>query len=149
MPASFGSSIGSSGASAGGGGGFGNYAQLVMQILPSLMGGQQQATAAPAVDNSGLLGPPIGQGLPRFKAASNAQIGGVDAAITPPASETLPDKSPANPFIGFFDKLDNNLQSPSKQIGLGLLGQQDPNLALAGIIAMGLLGGADDSTTNK
>ena len=140
----------SSGGGASSGGGFGNYAQFAMQILPMLMGGQQQVSAAPPVDNSGLLGPPLGsEGLPRFKAASSAQIGGVDAAITPPASEQLGEKAPDNPFIGFFDKLDTNLQSPSKQIGLGLLGQQDPRLAVAGLIAMGLLGGSNDSTTNE
>lgn len=107
---------------------------------------QQQVMAPPPVDNSVMSGKPF-QGLEAFRAASNAQIGGIDAAITEPASEKLEEKKPENPFVGFFDRLDNNLQSPSKQIGLGLLGRQDPRLAMAGLIAMGLLG--NDSTTNE
>ena len=42
---------------------------------------------------------------------------------------------------GFANNLDNNLQSPTKIIGMGLLNRIDPKLGLAGLLAGGLLGG--------
>ena len=41
---------------------------------------------------------------------------------------------------GFFGNLDQNLQSPSKVLGLGLLSQIDPRLAQGGLLAGGLFG---------
>jgi hypothetical protein len=42
---------------------------------------------------------------------------------------------------GFANNLDNNLQSPTKVIGMGLLNRIDPKLGLAGLLAGGLFGG--------
>ena len=44
------------------------------------------------------------------------------------------------PFGSFFGNLDQNLQSPSKVLGLGLLNQLDPRLAGLGLFAGGLFG---------
>ena len=41
---------------------------------------------------------------------------------------------------GFFGNLDDTLSSPSQTLGIGLLGQLDPRLALLGLGAGGLLG---------
>jgi len=41
---------------------------------------------------------------------------------------------------GIFGNLDSNLASPSKQLGIGLLGELSPYGALAGLAAAGLLG---------
>lgn len=46
-----------------------------------------------------------------------------------------------SPFSEFFGNLDQNLQSPSKVLGMGLLGQIDPRLGYGALAAMGLLGG--------
>jgi len=43
-------------------------------------------------------------------------------------------------FSKFFGNLDQNLQSPSKVIGLGLLNQLDPRLAGLGLFGGGLFG---------
>ena len=43
-------------------------------------------------------------------------------------------------FGKFFGNLDQNLESPSKLLGLGLLSQIDPRLAQAGLFAGGLFG---------
>ena len=45
-----------------------------------------------------------------------------------------------NPFSGFFGNFDQNIQSPGKQLGLGLLGSIDPRLGYAGLLGMGLFG---------
>lgn len=41
---------------------------------------------------------------------------------------------------GFFGNLDQNMESPSKLLGLALLSQIDPRLAQAGLVAGGLFG---------
>lgn len=41
---------------------------------------------------------------------------------------------------GFFGNLDQNMQSPSKMLGLGILSQIDPRLAQAGLFAGGMFG---------
>lgn len=43
-------------------------------------------------------------------------------------------------FSKFFGNLDQNLQSPSKLLGLSLLSQIDPRLAQGGLVAGGLFG---------
>ena len=43
-------------------------------------------------------------------------------------------------FGGFFGNLDENLQSESKVIGMGLLNRLDPRLGAAGLLAGGLFG---------
>jgi hypothetical protein len=41
---------------------------------------------------------------------------------------------------GFFGNLDNTLNSPSKILGLGLLGRLDPSLSILGLLGGGLFG---------
>ena len=55
-------------------------------------------------------------------------------------SALTPETSPG--FLGdFFGKLDSNLQSPSKVLGLGLLNRLDPKLGLLGLLSAGIFGG--------
>lgn len=57
--------------------------------------------------------------------------------------ESGPDKKAGiKGFLSQFGKgIDETLSSPSKQLGIGLLGQIDPRLSLAGLLAGGLFGG--------
>lgn len=137
---------GASGASSnpfsGGGGGF-DYLGLLMQAMPLLGGGQQQQIAPPPP--TGLLGPipEVGQAAEDFQQlVRDPNAGTLDEAITLPASEKVPEKPTLSERAsGFFGNIDDTFQSPSKVIGLGLLNRQDPNLALAALVASGLLGG--------
>ena len=57
--------------------------------------------------------------------------------------ESGPDKKAGiKGFLSQFGKgIDETLSSRSKQLGIGLLGQIDPRLSLAGLLAGGLFGG--------
>jgi len=78
----------------------------------------------------------------------NPMAGGLSSqsepAMTPPGMGPVPwqdDPNVAPPqgrFSGFFGNLDQNLQSPSKVIGLGLLNQIHPALPYAGLLGMGM-----------
>lgn len=50
------------------------------------------------------------------------------------------EKEQLGPFGKFFGNLDQNLQSPSKIIGMGLLGRIHPALGYGSLVAGGLLG---------
>lgn len=54
--------------------------------------------------------------------------------------ESLQETPEKSGFGAFFGNLDQNLQSPSKQIGLSLLSQIDPRLAQLGLLGGGLFG---------
>ncbi len=71
--------------------------------------------------------PPLGpaEGTPEFVGPSATPSG---------ASDEL------GIFGKFFGNLDQNLESPAKLLGLGLLSQIDPRLAQAGLFAGGLFG---------
>jgi len=111
------------------------------------------------------LGLPSASALSMLAGQNNFQP--LEAAVTPPASALLgPSQAPdplmgaggvgpaqvqpqeqggllgglGDKFGGFFGNLDENLQSPSKIIGLGLLNRLDPRLGLAGLLGGGLLG---------
>ena len=75
---------------------------------------------------------PLGGVNPVDDALKQSSLADIDNGIA--------ENDPQNPFSQFFGNLDSNLQSPSKQLGLGLLGQLNPNLPYAGLLAMGLLG---------
>ena len=126
------------------GGGF-DYLGLVMNALPLLGGGNQQQIQAPPPP--GLLGPApkLGQEDVQPLIRSNPDAGTLNEAITPPASEQLPEPKPTlgERASGFLGNIDNTLQSPSRMIGLGLLNNQDPRLAIGALIASGLLGNQD------
>ncbi|MEM6817205.1 MAG: hypothetical protein AAF578_00305 [Pseudomonadota bacterium] len=87
---------------------------------------------------AGLLGPAGASMMPAdpMKAALDGPAG---ASMTP---EAAPGDSPMSGFGSFFSNLDSNLQRPSMQLGLGLLGQASNNgvLPLAALAGMGLLG---------
>lgn len=129
-------------------------AALIGSIIPSIIGGKQMGQAAPAfqpgpafqmpelpqIDTGGLLGGGgvtdalQDTGLGGFKAASNAQIGGIGGPPEQPGG--FGDK-----IGGFLGGLDQGLQSPSQLLGLGLLGQlggNSPALPLLGLLGMGL-----------
>lgn len=127
-------------------GGGTDYFGLLMQALP-MMGGQQQQIQPPPP--AGLLGPvpKVGQVAEDFQQKiRDPNAGTLNEAITLPASEKLDrddkdDRTIGDRIGGFFGNIDNTIQSPSKLVGLGLLNRQDPNLALAALVASGLLGG--------
>ena len=124
-------------------GGGTDYLGLLMQALP-MMGGQQQQIQPPPP--AGLLGgqaPKLGQVAEDFQQKiRDPNVGTLNEAITLPASEKVPEKKTMGDRVGgFFGNIDDTFQSPSKVIGLGLLNRQDPNLALAALVASGLLGG--------
>jgi hypothetical protein len=54
--------------------------------------------------------------------------------------ESLQQPQEKSGFGAFFGNLDQNLQSPSKLLGLSLLSQIDPRLAQGGLAAGGLFG---------
>ena len=144
-----GGTAGLGGTAAAGGGlmaGLGAVAPWLLPVLlPSLLGSKQVAPAAPAYqpgptpgvgnDTENLFmdtppAPTVGdltQGLPDWFVQGST-----------PKPDTTADEQ--NPIEAIFGNLDSNLQSPSKQLGLGLLGQINPNLPYAGLLAMGLLG---------
>ena len=124
--------------------------------MPNLIGGQQIGPAAPAFNLGGIM-PPVDRlspevgGLPAMLAQVMPQGGAEnpvqDAQAGLPEREMMgPPEAQDDPLAGggffnsFFNNLDTNLQSPSKVLGLGLLNQINPNLALGGLLAGGLLG---------
>lgn len=135
-----------------------------LTMLPGLFGGQQVGPAAPAF-NTGMsagvsaLSPAIGGGItgllgnlmqqmPLTEESNPVTDAVRDAAPaqTMPGSMKDPNKSPeANDgfFNTVFNNLDQGFQSPSRMIGLGLLNQIDPRLAMGGaaLQGLGLLGG--------
>ena len=140
----------SGGSSSGGGGGFfssaGNYADILGPLLGMMGGGGQQQVLPPPP--TGLLGPipQVGQSSDTPQVIRDPEAGTLDEAIDLPASEKLPEKKSMGDRVGgFFGNIDETFQSPSKVIGLGLLNRQDPNLALAALVASGLLGGQNGS----
>ena len=84
------------------------------------------------------FGNPIEQG----KNAAEDAVGPPITAMGPgaPGTRTTDEQPPVNPFSGFFGNLDDTLGSPAKVLGMGLLGQIDPRLGAAGLLAGGLLG---------
>ena len=112
--------------------------------------------ASPALSIEDLIGPPQQQGqelAPQVRAkdavTSMPSVFNTDAQNTSLAPEGSPEQvGPQNipsgdglgKIGGFFGNLDQNLQSPSKLLGLSLLSQIDPRLAQAGLFAGGLFG---------
>lgn len=136
------------GASLGVGGGqdfsFSDDLQNILQEQPdleSLVGEQgkelfpqvranEPVTSLPSVFNTDAQNTDLApQGTEGFVGPSNIVAG----------DETLSDEQ-LGPFAKFFGNLDQNLQSPSKLLGLSLLSNIDPRLAQAGLFAGGLFG---------
>jgi len=65
---------------------------------------------------------------------------GTEGFVGPSNTGDLGTGDQLGPFAKFFGNLDQNLQSPSKLLGLSLLSNIDPRLAQAGLFAGGLFG---------
>ena len=98
---------------------------------------------------------PIGQATTQDEIGGNADILNGLGQVGPPASlagsglqqeqmgppeELAGSAGPQGAFGKFFGNMDQNLQSPSKVIGMGLLGQMNPALGYGGLLASGLFG---------
>lgn len=144
------------GAAAGLFGGFGIGDALdIAQQVNSLSGSQEPVQPAPTFNQAGgstgfsplRLGstneiPSVNNSVSNFFGSE----GSIEDLIGSPkeqgqelASQVRADDKPTG-LGAFFGNLDQNLQSPSKQIGLGLLSQIDPRLAQAGLLAGGFFG---------
>ena len=134
-------------------------------ILPSIIGGKQLGGQAPAPNlGQGLLGQQMSpEELMKLLTMTEQgnNFGGIGAVQNqvpelfkpkgppfetkgPPESlKTGPEKKEGiKGFLSQFGKgIDSTLSSPSQQLGIGLLGQIDPRLSLAGLLAGGLFGG--------
>ena len=128
-----------------GGGGLFDTLQAIQQFaqpqdISSLVGmqGQELASQVRAQDapqgSPEFMGPP--QGFTGPAEGSPGFVGPPQGFVDP----NLPGEKPTGPFGSFFGNLDQNLQSPSKVLGLGLLNQLDPRLAGLGLFAGGLFG---------
>jgi len=130
--------------------GSGPEAQAGSDIVKALIGEKQLGGPAPSPGGvggaGGLLGGSPGA-LANLSQFGMSNSGTIEEAVTPPASEQVgPPESRAGTgdqpgLLGkFFNNLDQTFSSPSKQLGLGLLGNVDPKLGIAGLLASGLFG---------
>jgi len=109
---------------------------------------------APQQDISGLVGTQGQELFPQVRAnepvtslpsvfnteAQNVALGPSEGEPGFVGPSNIPSGQQQSPFASFFGNLDQNLQSPSKVLGLGLLNQLDPRLAGLGLFAGGLFG---------
>ena len=144
----------------------GAEAAAAASMAQGLAGEKQLGGMAPAHVGGGYGGAPLGGGLGQTPPMPNpppsleslgsplasqqnevmnpAQVGqmgppaGGQGVMGPP--EELAGPANQGGFGGFFGNLDQNLQSPSKVIGMGLLNQIDPALGAGGLLAGGLFG---------
>ena len=137
-----------------------NIGIAVASFVASEAGKKGTGEPAPNPGNIGGASPGLLGGDPNTRAISNLAAQGnfgqgtLEEAITPPASGQI---GPPSPEVGppesragtgdeqgllskFFGNLDTTFSSPSGQIGLGLLGQVNPALGGAGLLASGLFG---------
>ncbi len=131
-----------------GGGGFLDRLSTDPDEVSGLMAAlaQQQNFAPPAVTDpiAQLVGSP---GARQFAAGPQDTTTDEQSPAAPlpgpPAAENDPIARPrglGGLLGGAFENLDENLQSPSKVLGLGLLSQIDPRLAQGGLLAAALFG---------
>ena len=139
---------------------------LVAAAAPAIIGGKELGGQAPSPGgiggsspggiggSGGLLGGDLSGILPLLPSLLlNQGSGGVQGALeesgvasTGPREEVGPPESRAGAgeqagLLGkFFNNLDTTFSSPSKQLGLGLLGNINPALGGAGLLASGLFG---------
>ena len=130
-----------------------------MGMPPGLLGGDSMKTLSaptqtPTTDIAGLAqsasqsDPPLAmpmEGPPEGPPQPYGEYGKPGGPSGPPQTET-PQSGFGDKLGGFFGNIDNTLQSPSKTIGLGLLGNIDPRLGYAGLLASGFFGGQKDGT---
>lgn len=111
-------------------------------LLPGLLGSTQIAPAAPPPNMGPVTGIPTNPEAISALARQNNFGSGIFGST--PVSDLASGSQAGNSNTkggGFFDNLDKTLSSPSKTLGIGLLGQLDPRLALAGLIASGFMNG--------
>lgn len=120
-------------------------------LFQQLFGGQQVAPAAPAPQLGGTTGVG-GDALSRLAERNNFGSGAVGSGIIgglpeamqnlpqglPPGTQGIQPEEPSG-FGKFFGNIDSTLSSPSKTLGIGALGQIDPRLAMAGLLASGFI----------
>ena len=125
-------------------------AMMMASIGQKAMGGKQLGGMAPAPMLGG--GPGVGvDSISQLARENNFGQGGIIGGL-PQAMQNLPqsadqkvnEKKPVTDetsgqsgFGGFLGNIDSTLSSPSKTLGIGLLGRMHPNLALAGLLASG------------
>lgn len=108
-------------------------AMLMSSIGQQAIGGKQLGGIAPP--------PMLGGGqsvdaISRLARENNFGQGGMIGGLPPSPPQETPEPSG---FGKFFGNLDKTLSSPSKTLLIGGLGQVDPKLALAGLLASGFM----------
>jgi hypothetical protein len=103
-----------------------------------LLGGGQQALP-PAPVPPQLPANPVTSSMPFAPIGRSRAAGTLEAALS--GTDEKDEKETKRGFDEFFGSIDKTLNSPSKVIGLGLLGQLHPALFYAGLLTTGLLGG--------
>lgn len=126
-------------------------AMMMGSFGSQLIGGKQLGAPAPAPNFGGGLD--FSKQLAELAQQNNFGHGGMIGGL-PQAMQNLPespkvnDKKPSpvveetpeqSGFGGFLGNIDSTLSSPSKTLGIGLLGRMHPNLALAGLLASGFM----------
>lgn len=121
-------------------------AAAMASVMQRLIGGKQIGAPAPAPMLGGTHGvggnaDAIAQLAMQNNFGQGGMIGGLPGAMQnlPEGGSEVPPKETQEPSgLGkFFGNLDSTLSSPSKTLGIGALGQIDPRLALAGLLASG------------
>ena len=147
---------GAAGGAAAGGGGFLAAVNpwlaagsLALPLISGLLGGGYEAgaPAPPPVDNSGQMGVAnpfnANTGVSQLAQGNNFGLpipNALSGVEKPESSFALPDAlKKAGDFGGeFLSNVNNTLESPAKLTGLGLLGDINPRLVYAGLLAAGL-----------
>ena len=150
MALNFGSMPSSSGPAPGGMGGFPppeQWGQLLQ--LFGVMGGEPEMAPPAPAPNQGLFGnkpnlseidniPLPNNPVPTTEADPVPEF--FRKGSTPPVDTTNDEMTFGDRANNFFGNLDQHMESPSKILGLGLLGQIDPRLARLALIGGGLFG---------
>lgn len=90
-------------------------------------------------DRLAALNQPVGNEVQKAMAGStNANVGPTKLAAL--SQNAQPEAAGPSGLGAFFGNLDSNLQRPSMQLGLGLLGRAHPAAPYLGLLAQGLYG---------
>ena len=124
------------------------WPMIAAAVAKQAIGGKQLGGMAPAPSLGGGSSD-FAQQLSQLAQQNNFGHGGMIGGL-PQAMQNLPQgdgakvnekktvEAPEQSGFGkFFGNIDSTLSSPSKTLGIGALGQIDPKLALAGLLASG------------